>query len=316
MFTNKRKRRGASILAALVATAALVLGLATPVQAASTDPYMTSIDDDTYTYVIGYGETDVFALVTAGVGPYDPTYFDSQADAESIEGVARTDDGLNGQVIDFDAYERGAGQWYDNVWLGVDDDDTYGAISFGLCNPLATGLTCPATALTDTNSASITVMRLAEDTVADVASISVRVYDPAGGGANYYEADGVTILSNTFYENLNTNYPSALDSTYQMWYNGTIPQLSYVSSQFYQGLGDAVTSMTVAGTAYPYDEVDGWMYGVYQFDGTDWVRTEVSKYAGSDVYRLFDGDLLAWRYGPREYYDLFFPKVLPDPPVS
>ncbi|MDR1214527.1 MAG: hypothetical protein LBK54_10670 [Propionibacteriaceae bacterium] len=311
---KRGKRWSASLVAAGVAVVVAMGLMAPPVQAASTDPYMVSLGD--YTYVLNYGDTDVFPRVTAG-DEYGPTYFDSSADAESIEIATRMDDGITGGVVDFYAADTGMG-WYDNMWLAVDGDDTYGAMSFGVCNPLATGLTCPAApALSDTNSTSITVMRLADDFVADVASISVRVYDPAVPGTNYYEADGVTILANTFYEDLNTNYPSALDATYQMWYNGTIPELSGISYRFYPGIGDLVESMTVDGTAYPNPISEGvWLYGVYQFDGTDWVRTEVSKYAGSDVYRLFEGDLVVWRFGPVEYYDLLLPKVLTDPPVS
>ncbi|MDR1214599.1 MAG: hypothetical protein LBK54_11055 [Propionibacteriaceae bacterium] len=310
MSITKRKRRGASILAALVAVFALFFGLASPAsQAASDSPYMMSTDE--YVYVIGYTVPSVGTEVTTTDDGYVPAFFDSRADAEGIQYSTRADDGITVGAVSVEGEDEGSNEWVDEVEIFV--SGTYGAMSVGLCNPIPAA--CPNGGLTLTNSANITVVRLASSTITDVASIDVRIYDPADDtGVLYYEADGVTILSNTFYETWNTNYPSALDSTYQMWYNGTIPELGYVYSRFIPGFGDVVDSMTVADKAWPYAGDQGWLYGVYRFDGRNWVRADVAKFVGADVYRLQEGDLVVWKYGNEADYDSLFQLTLPDPP--
>ncbi|MDR1387875.1 MAG: hypothetical protein LBJ44_09890 [Propionibacteriaceae bacterium] len=303
----------------MAAAAVMSLGLVAPSSyAASTDEWMMSVDDIggssyRYTYMLWDTDESAFPRVAPGelIGSdLFPSFFDTEADAYQLESVTREGDGLTVDAVYWYAAEQGA-DWFDYSEIDLTGTSTYGALSVGFCNPIPA--VCPDASIAAHNSASITVARLASEYVADVASVSVRLYDPNDPtGEEFIEVEDQTILANSFYEDLNTNYPSGLDAIYQMWYAGGIPVLTSIGYDYLYGTGDLVDSMTVDGVPWSTDYVneEGWLYGVYRSDGNQWVRVDVSKFVGADVYRLYPGELVVWKYGPGEYYDLLIPPTL------
>jgi hypothetical protein len=148
----------------------------------------------------------------------------------------------------------------------------------------------------------------------------VWLYDP--GIASMDEALDINIPSNTFYENPNARtYPTGLDAIFQCWYSQYIPSLSYIATSYTPGTGDLVTSMTVSGTAYASEWDDsagdwkGWRYMVYRIPASDpsnYWRVRPSQDVGADCWRLFDYDLIVWKYGYLED-DKLFPDYYPAP---
>jgi hypothetical protein len=324
MFKLNKARAALAVLASI----ALALGVAVSApsaQAASTDVYFmpynpVSGGNYQYTYVINSGSTtqdDILVGPATGVSTaygviLSPSYFSDQTSANLTATTVFANDGISSATITNTSEQPATSEWQvrSRVRLGA-PSSTYGPVSIRYCNP--TPASCTTVTDASTNVTNITVARLASSTVASESSISVRIYDPADStGATYYSASGQTVLSNTFYESLNINYPSGIDLIVQVYYNQTIPELTHVSWGNVLGVGDQIKAMTVAGIDYEDDLAGrtGWLYGVYRPISGTLQRIDIAKYVGTDVYRLYADDVVVWKYGQVTNYDVLFPTTI------
>jgi hypothetical protein len=311
---------------AVLASMALALGVAaTPAaQAASSDVYFMSYNSlggglYQYTYVLPSSsrtQGDILVGPATGVSTstglvLTPSYFTDKTTADKTATTVFGNDGITSATVANTSEQSTTSEWQVRSSVTLPPATTYGPVSIRYCNPAPAS--CTTVTDSSTNVTNITVARLASSTVASTSSVSVRIYDPADlTGATYYSASGQTILSNTYYETLNTNYPSGIDSVVQMWYNTVIPQLTHVTWAFLNGLGDAITELTVAGVSYGTNTAQriGWLYGVYRPSGATLQRIDIAKYVGSDVYRLYADDVVVWKYGQITNYDVLFPTTI------
>jgi hypothetical protein len=292
------------------------------VAAANTmDPYMIPYDQvagGNYRYAIvldpdeSYVEITFGPAIKVGTEPnatYVPSYYNNAADAVNVDINFLTEDGIVSADVDYMQADNPNGQWITEAGILLPDDGSHGSITV---------------MITNNNSGVVTNITIARNEnnppIPDVAKVSVWLSDP--GSRTMYEADGINIPSNTFYENPNARtYPTGLDAILQTWYAQYITAITSISTEYTPGTGDFVKSITVGGSIYASEWDDGknawkgWRYMVYRVpvnDPTKYWRVRPSQDVGADCWRLFDEDLIVWKYGYLEDNTLF-PDYYPVP---
>jgi hypothetical protein len=270
------------------------------------DPYMMPYDQvagGNYRYAIVLDPDEYYAEITFGpaikVGTdpnavYVPSYYNNAADAINVDIDFLADDGIVSADVDYMQASNPNGQWVTEAGILLPDDGSHGSITVVIKNNNSGIVTY------------ITIARNETDPPIDTAvKASVWLSDPGSG--TMYEANGINMPSATFYENPNARtYPTVLDAIFQAWYGQYIIAISGISTAYTSGTGDLISSMTVNGTAYASEwdasagDWKGWRYMVYRIptsDPSNYWRVRPSQNVGADCWRLFDYDLIVWKYG-------------------
>ncbi|MDR0519752.1 MAG: hypothetical protein LBG82_06850 [Clostridiales Family XIII bacterium] len=338
--TTAQKRAIAVILAiALALSLGMAFGAQQSAYAATSDDWMMSYDlssgDFTYTYVLSADETEAYIQVGPASFVNDtlvPTYFSSEADAQNVADngieISAEDDGIAGAYVAYAApFEFDPGQWAVVAVIGLPDDGSFGALSVKVTN--VNDINLRHTTLTICRNET----EPSQDTEAD--NVTVRFYYSVGypfvKETLLEEAGNISVLSNDYYEQGSTRtYPTGMDALWHIAYSASYPWLPAsggIESVYYPGQGEFIRALTLDGTRYatqedPNDPLyeQAWMYGVYRYaQATDeWVRVHVAEHAGSDSFRVYDDDLIIWKYGdsqtdPNKWegdYETLFPDTL------
>ncbi|MDR3364058.1 MAG: hypothetical protein LBS91_03810 [Clostridiales Family XIII bacterium] len=311
--STMRRRIFAIVLAILMAFAMGAALNTAQAYAATDDEWLISYDDITYgqnqyVYVLDYDQDAQDIYLGPSTDGETPTWFDRYEDAIDWMSYEVIDsDGIDGNLVEvyWDADERDevAGHWESVAYVYLPEDGSYGTISIKAIktNPDDT---------TDYTFTSITIIRNQEDAPAPdkVDDVDVWIYDPADNtGMTVYKSDPQAILSNTYYEDPPRTFPTAMDATYESWYNQYIPFLTNITVSTpppTPWIGTRIVEMTVHSVEWALEDngdgtYDSWLYAVYRDPdqtGT-YTRIDIAEYIGADSYRDFAGDVIVWKYG-------------------
>jgi hypothetical protein len=304
-IVNLKNRRLLAILLAIAL--ALSFGAAfgtTNAFAATSDPNMTSNDpisgsnpgpsNSWFTYLPSVGATQTLHAIPADSN-YLPTGFDSPADANGVIWSIVTDGnitsaGFTGQGNNANLYGYGYEAFANVV---IKDSTEFGAVCIQAVNP-ATDAAVDFTIVQNEQASP--------PTYTSVQKVNLQIFDPSSGTPNH---DNVTVNSNDYYETFTRTYPTGVDSIYEAWLNGVIDTDSI---QFYYGIGDSVTSITIDSNQYDNgDNIPGttnpgfWQYRIYRQAGPTFVVVPLSAVVGADSIKLQESDIVMWKFG--EYTD-------------
>ena len=297
---------------------ALLLSLGGAAFAVTTDPYLDAYDDalrtPVRTYVLDNEGTEVLFFVSPrAIDAPDapPTYFSSEEDAlaaaDTINVVLDTPPSLSGtELIYPEAVEINPGEWAVQVYVAVNDDQSYGSLSVETTNPGSTS---------GENYINVTIARQEEEPPAYTSAdqIEVRVYHPQQ--FTTYTATGLTVQNIDFYENPLRTFPTALDALIHAGYYDSdfYAHVTRINTGYLPSTGYYVDSITLDGTEYGTLRYDGWQYRVYR-GGPNQPKVQLSEVVFSDSFMLLPGDVVVWAYGRFDSESLFPPHLdLPGP---
>ena len=132
------------------------------------------------------------------------------------------------------------------------------------------------------------------------SGINVRAYDKTSGSFEFLASGTNTVNSTTVSSNI--NYASAMDALGVIGTDISAP-ISYGTPY--------LTSVTINDIPYIAQGSSGWMYAVYNVDGT---LSSISNKVGAETFNVSEGQTVVWAYV--NGYDAGFPNTLSELPSS